>query len=127
MTDILKVGDLAYVIDILGIRPNLVRTEPEIDENNRKHNVIGKIPENAVLAILPGPVRWPLDYPYDDGVHIWYRVRGRTDEKGPDGRFKIVEGWTAASEQGKSLLRRIDTSNACPENDATFVTHLQDG
>lgn len=57
----LDAGDLAIVI--LGKGANNVRNEPNGE-------VKGRIPEHAVLAILPCPADWTGAYPHSDGVHV---------------------------------------------------------
>ena len=122
MTHILKAGDLALVIP--GNGANLVRFGPSTNDNMKE----GTLPEHAVLAILPQPADWKKPYPHNDGHHMWYWVRGRTDEQGPDGRFKIVEGWTAANENRTPYLERMSTNHACRDTMGTsFDTHQSSG
>ncbi len=125
MSNGLEVSDLALVIP--GNGANLVRSEPEIPEI-RNQNVIGSIPEHAVLAILPEPADWKKPYPHNDGRHRWFWVRGRSDKKERDGRFKIVTGWTAANKSGTVYLKRMSANHACLDAMGTaFDTHQNSG
>lgn len=75
----LNAGDLAIVTS--GKGANNVRNKPN-------GTVKGQIPEHAVLAILPRPADWSGAYPHDDGVHVWWYVRGTTDKKLASDRFE---------------------------------------
>jgi hypothetical protein len=122
MSHNINIGDLAIVIPDAG-GANNVRRDPRIGAR-----IKGKIPEHAVLAILPKPVGWQGAYPYDDGVHRWLFVRGRTAEQRSDGRFKIVQGWTAASKNGVTYLGRMSESHACHDTMGTSLqTQLRTG
>jgi hypothetical protein len=118
----LQDGDLTVVIAGRG-GPNNVRKKPK--PTSRR---IGKIPEHAVLAILPKPEGWSRGYPYDDGVYVWCYVRGRTKNKRSDGSFKVIEGWTVAGKDDQSFLRRMPRSQGCLDTMGTALdTHLQQG
>jgi hypothetical protein len=117
-----KVGDIAVVMAGLG-GPNNVREKPATGGRR-----IGKIPEHAVLAILPKPEGWRGAYPHRDGTYEWWYVRGRTGTEPADGRFQVIEGWTVASKQGQSYLRRMEPSQGCLDTMGTALdTHLQIG
>ncbi|MBN1815665.1 MAG: SH3 domain-containing protein [Anaerolineae bacterium] len=118
----LVVGALALVLQGSG-KANRVRTEPKIGAR-----IKGGIPEHAVVAILPKPKDWSKGYPYNDGVHIWWYVRGRTKAQLSDGRFRVIEGWTAASKNGELYLGVWDTEQGCLDTMGTALdTHLQQG
>jgi hypothetical protein len=122
MSHELKPGDLAVVIAGRG-GPNNIRRDPKIGAR-----IKGKIPEHAVLAILPKPEGWTGTYPYNDGTYVWFYARGRTQAKHVDGRFKVVEGWTAASKNGASFLRRMIPSLGCRDTMGTALdTYLGHG
>lgn len=122
MTHKLEPGDLAVVIPDEG-GPNNVRMSPRIGAR-----IKGKVPEHAVLALLPKPANWHQAYPYDDGQFLWFYVRGRTAAKHGDARFKLVEGWTAAAKQERAFLRRMEMGHACHNTMGTALeTHLQQG
>lgn len=119
MSSDLNVGDLAIVIP--GKGANNVRNRPN-------GTVKGQIPEHAVLAILPRPAGWTGDYPYGDGTHVWWYVRGRTDKKLAPDRFEVIEGWTAANENDNPFLVRMESVIACRDTmGAALDTHLQTG
>jgi hypothetical protein len=118
----LEVGVLAVVLERDG-RANRVRKKPNTDAS-----IKGKISEHAVLAILRKPKGWKKGYPYDDGVHVWRYVRGRTKRQRSSGRFKVVQGWTAASENGEAFLGGLGTVTGCRETLGTELdTHLEQG
>ena len=118
----LEVGILAVVLTGSG-GANRVRKKPKVGAG-----VKGKIPEHAVLAVLPKPKGWKKAYPYDDGVHVWWYVRGRTNRQRSSGRFEVIQGWTAASENGESYLGGIGTEKGCLDTMGTqFDTHLGQG
>lgn len=127
MSNDLNIGDLAIVIS--GNRANNVRQKPNIQSplvKTKKEEA--QIPEHAVLAILPRPAGWTGAYPHDDGVHVWWYVRGRTDKKLASDQFDVIEGWTAANERGTPFLRRMETAIACRDTMGTALdTHLQAG
>lgn len=119
MSNNLSAGDLAIVIPDKGA--NNVRNKPNGAAK-------GQIPEHAVLAILPRPAGWTGAYPHDDGVHVWWYVRGRTEKKLASDQFEVIEGWTAASERADPFLLRMDTVIACHDTMGTALdTHLQAG
>jgi hypothetical protein len=126
----LDAGDLAVVIPGKGGSSN-IRTEPKIGHRNPRLDpfVKGGVPEHAVLAILPKPSGWTKDYPYRHGGHVWFYVRGRSVEpKGADGRFTVIEGWAAASENGDPFLKRMIPSQGCLDTMGTALdTHLSQG
>ncbi len=112
-------GDLAIVIP--GQGANNLRNKPN-------GTVTGKIPEHAVLAVLSRPVGWTGAYPHDDGTHVWWYVRGRTDQKLAADRFEVIEGWTAANEKDQAFLQRWESTVACRDTMGTALyTHLQAG
>ncbi|MCO6452685.1 MAG: SH3 domain-containing protein [Caldilineales bacterium] len=122
MAHTLQVGDLAVVIAGQG-GPNNVRRSPKIGAR-----IKGKIPEHAVLAILPKPAGWQGAYPHSAGGFLWWYVRGRTETKTADGRFKVIEGWSAASENSTAFLRRMPPSVGCLDTMGTTLdTNLQSG
>jgi hypothetical protein len=122
MSHELRIGDLAVVIKGKG-DPNNVRRDPRIGAR-----IKGKIPEHAILAILAEPTGWAKAYPYDDGTYVWFYVRGRTKAKHADGRFKVVEGWTASSQNGRPFLSRMVPSLGCRDTMGTALdTHLGHG
>lgn len=119
MSNNLNVGDLAIVIPDKG--PNNVRNKPN-------GTVKGKIPEHAVLAILPRPAGWTGAYPHTDDIHVWWYVRGRTNKKLAADHFEVIEGWTAASEKDDPFLLRMESVIACRDTMGTALdTHLQTG
>ena len=119
MSNNLNAGDLAIIIP--GKGANNVRNKPN-------GTVKGQIPEHAVLAILPRPAGWTGAYPHDDGVHVWWYVRGRTDKKLASDRFEVIEGWAAANEKANPFLKRMETAIACHDTMGTALdTHLQAG
>jgi hypothetical protein len=119
MSNNLNVGDLAIVIPDKG--KNNVRQRPNIRSSRT-----GQIPEHAVLAILPRPAGWAGDYPYGDGTHVWWYVRGRTEKKLVADRFDVIEGWTAASKNADPFLMRFEDAIACRDKmGAALNTHLQ--
>lgn len=127
MSNNLSAGDLAIVIS--GNGPNNVRQKPDIKSPLVKaKKEESQIPEHAVLAILPRPAGWSGTYPLDDGVHVWWYVRSRTEKKLVADRFDVIEGWTAASENGHVFLLKMDTAVACRDTMGTGLdTHLQTG
>jgi hypothetical protein len=119
MSNSLNAGDLALVIP--GKGANNVRTKPN-------GTVKGQIPEHAVLAILPRPAGWTGAYPYGDGVHVWWYVRGRTEKKLASDQFEVIEGWTAASKKDDPFLLRMESVIACRDTMGTALdTYLQTG
>ena len=122
MSHKIQVGDLAIVIPGHG-GPNNVRRNPRIGAR-----IKGKVPEHAVLAILSKPAIWQGAYPHADGRFVWWYVRGRTETKTADGRFKVIEGWSAVSENGMNFLRRMPPSVGCLDTMGTSLdTHIQSG
>lgn len=121
MSHSLKPGDLAVVNQGGGL--NNVRAKPDTGGAVR-----GQIPENAVLAILAKPTNWRRAYPHNDGVHVWWYVRGRTEDRLTGGRFRVIQGWTAANKNDQSFLTRIDTVQGCLDTMGTSLgTHLSIG
>lgn len=119
MSNNLNAGDLALVIP--GKGANNVRSKPN-------GTVTGQIPEHAVLAILSRPADWTNAYPYNDGIHVWWYVRGKTDKKPAADRFEVIEGWTAANENNQAFLQRWESAVACLDTMGTALdTHLQAG
>lgn len=119
MSNDLNAGDLAIVI--AGTGANNVRNKPN-------GAVKGQIPEHTVLAILPRPAGWTGAYPHNDGVHVWWYVRGRTEKKLASDQFEVIEGWTAANERAEPFLLRMETAIACRDTMGTARdTHLQAG
>lgn len=117
MSNNLNVGDLAIVIPDKD--PNNVRNKPN-------GTVKGKIPEHAVLAILPRPAGWTGAYPHTDDIHVWWYVRSRTDKKLASDHFDVIEGWTAAIKNADPFLMRFEDAIACRDKmGAAVTTHLQ--
>lgn len=127
MSHDLNPGDLAIVIS--GNGPNNVRRKPDVKSPRVKtQKEDSQIPEHAVLAILPRPAGWTGAYPHNDGAHTWWYVRGRTDKKLAADRFSVIEGWTAANENGVSFLQKMDTAVGCRDTMGTGLdTHLGTG
>jgi hypothetical protein len=120
MPDNLNPGDLAVVIKGSGGANNVRLESVEVPNCG---NCIGSIPENGVLEILPKPDGWAGAYPHNDGVHVWVYVRRRAML--PDGSFKVIEGWTAASKNHQDYLMRMGTAQACLDTMGTvFYTYL---
>ena len=118
----LKAGDLAVVMAGMG-GSNNVREKPATSGRR-----IGQIPEHTVLAILPKPENWRGAYPHRDGTYEWWYVRGRTETKLADGRFRVIEGWTATSKNGQSYLMLMEPGHGCLDTMGTALdTHLQNG
>lgn len=125
MPNTLSAGDLAIVIP--GNGPNNVRQKPDIKSPLVKATKEeSQIPEHAVLAVLPCPAGWTGTYPHDDGVQLWWYVRGRTENKLAADRFEVIEGLTAASQKGHALMLKMDTAVACRDTMRTTLdTHRQ--
>lgn len=114
MSHDLRPGNLAVVNQ--GGGPNNVRAKPDTGAA-----VKGQIPENAVLAILAKPTNWRGTYPHNDGVYVWWYVRGRKEAKLAGGRFRVIQGWTAANKNGQSFLTRMDTGEGCLDTMGTAL------
>lgn len=125
MTNIFRPGDLVIVVPDVG-GANNVRSAPVALP--KCGNCIGSFPEYAVITILPPPVGWTGAYPKDDGVFVWYYARGRTEAKWPDGRFKVIQGWTAARKGGLNYLTPMSGGVACWDTMGTqFETTMEVG
>jgi hypothetical protein len=122
MSNNLKVGDLATVIEGRG-GANHVRSAPVKVDNCG--NCIGSIPEHAVLEILPKPDSWAGAYPHKAGNRVWWYVRGRTNKYLATDRFEVVEGWSAAAENGVAYLEPLEPVPGCHDTMGTSLdTHL---
>lgn len=125
MTNIFRPGDLVIVVPGIG-GANNVRSSPVALP--RCSNCIGSFPEHAVITILPPPAGWTAAYPKDDGVFVWYYTRGRTEAKLPDGRLKVIQGWTAARKGGLNYLAPMSGGIACWDTMGTqFETTMEVG
>jgi|GEM_PF-2477599 len=125
MANTFRPGDLVIVVPGVG-GGNNVRSAPAALP--KCGNCIGGFPEHAIITILPPPADWAEAYPKDDGVFVWYYARGRTAAKWPDGRFKVIEGWTAASKNDLDYLTPVGVGIACWDTMGTqFNTALEVG
>lgn len=96
-----QVGSLAIVIP--GKGNNNVRVAP-----NGALVEDSPIPEQAVLALLPRPTNWNNAYPYALNEHVWWYIRGRTQEQVAPHCFRVIEGWIAANKGGDNFLALMD-------------------